>query len=293
MRLRILFAAVLGLVLMSCAFAQENSYLDIYSVKVKPEKRAEFEAAVKKMIAANRGGGDRWMAAEVAYGEQGQVFFISTRSSFADVEKGMQSFEEALGKALGPAGAQKLFADFSSTVSSSRAEVRARRWDLSTNAPSNDEGRMRVVAESKLYRTIAVRVRPGRAQQFEELVKQVKRAHESNGSKPVVFASQSALGSQGGWYYLSTLGDSLAMLDGIPSLSKLLGEKAYREWQKGGAETVLTTETWVARFNPELSNPPDEVVKMGSSFWKPKASMKAAKPAAAKPAAAAPAAKKQ
>src|SRR5580704_7033915 len=63
-----LFLATLGSGLMTGQDAA--TYLDQYIVKVKPEKRAEFDAINKKMVALNRRNkGDTWLATENTYGE--------------------------------------------------------------------------------------------------------------------------------------------------------------------------------------------------------------------------------
>src|ERR1700730_13986199 len=64
------------------------TYLDEYIVKVKPEKRVEFDAINKKMAAFNRTNkGDAWLAAENMYGENNVVTFVSLRSGFGDAQK--------------------------------------------------------------------------------------------------------------------------------------------------------------------------------------------------------------
>src|SRR5882762_6993601 len=107
------------------------TYLDEYIAKVKPEKRAEFDAINKKMAALNRRNkGDNWLASENTYGEGNVVTFVSLRNSFADAEKGFDLFMGALAKPGGMAAAGKLFQDFNNTLLSSRSEIRRRRPDL-------------------------------------------------------------------------------------------------------------------------------------------------------------------
>ena len=46
-----------------------NDYLDVGIVTVKPEKRGEFEAIIKKMVDANRKHqGDNWLTTEMMFG---------------------------------------------------------------------------------------------------------------------------------------------------------------------------------------------------------------------------------
>src|SRR3989475_9544866 len=70
------------------AVQAQGDYLDVYTVKVKPEKLADFQALTKKWIDANRRfNGDHWIAMETVYGD-GNVFQLtSVRQDYADVDK--------------------------------------------------------------------------------------------------------------------------------------------------------------------------------------------------------------
>src|SRR6266849_9985736 len=106
MRMRIIRSMWLGALCTLAAIGQNpEGYLDVYVVKVKPEKRAEFDAINKKIVEANRRNkGDYWLAAETMYGEGNTVYFTSQRTSYADVEKSMDAFMGALAKPGGSAG---------------------------------------------------------------------------------------------------------------------------------------------------------------------------------------------
>ena len=132
MQARILKTLCLGALCALAAIGQNpEGYLDVYIAKVKPEKRAEFDAINKKMVELNRRNkGDYWLAAESMYGEMNTVYFTSQRQNYADIEKGFDAFMAALAKPAGAAGAAKMFQDFNNTIISSRAELRRRRFDL-------------------------------------------------------------------------------------------------------------------------------------------------------------------
>ena len=120
--LRRVCGALVFLVLTAAAgLGQQAGYLDLFVARVKPDKRAEFDAISKKTVEANRrNNGDKWIALEVAYGDQNTVIFSSSRETFGDVEKSSAVFMDAVGKAYGAAGAAALFQQFSSTLESSR-----------------------------------------------------------------------------------------------------------------------------------------------------------------------------
>src|SRR5215471_9795600 len=112
---------ILAAAMVGAAQAPEE-YLDVLITKVKPERRAEFDAINKKMADANRRvKGDTWLAMETTYGENNTVTFISQRRGYGEMES--DTFAAALNKAFGKAGAEKLMRDFNSTLVSSRSEV--------------------------------------------------------------------------------------------------------------------------------------------------------------------------
>src|SRR6266851_3692677 len=64
------------------AVQAQGDYLDVYIVKVKPEKLADFQALTKKWADANRRyNGDRWLALQALYGEGNVYQFTRTRKA--------------------------------------------------------------------------------------------------------------------------------------------------------------------------------------------------------------------
>ena len=260
---------LLGVLLVAQA---QESYLDVYVVQVKPEKRADFDAISKKIAAANRqNGGDSWLAMETVYGPGNRVTFVSTRQSYGEIEKATGTFYEALQKAYGKAPTEKMLADFSQCLESSRSEIRRRRWDLSSNAPSDPAAFAKLVAGSRWLRTTAVHVRPGQNNGFEAILKDLKAARDKASPPQTMLVSQAVAGQEGTIYYVTTLQTSLAGFDAVPSVQQLLGEEGYNKFLKASAETVENAETSINRFMPEISNAPEEVAANAPDFWRPKA----------------------
>jgi hypothetical protein len=250
--------------------AQQN-YLDVYTVQVKPEKRAEFDAITKKMIAANRENkGDIWLTMETVYGPGNRVSFISTRENYGEVETALGAFMGALQKAYGK-GTDKLMQDFNQCIESSRGEIRWRRMDLSSNPPTDPEAYAKLIAGSRWLRTTVVHVKPGEADNFEALLKDLKAAREKASPPLTVLVSQAVAGQEGTVYYVTSLQSSLAGFDGIPSIQKLLGDEGYAKFLKTSTETVQRADTVINRYVPELSNPPEAIVALSPEFWRPKA----------------------
>jgi hypothetical protein len=112
----------------------------------------------------------------------------------------------------------------------------------------------------------------------------MKEAGEKNPGTQPVFVSQVIEGSKGATFYVSTLRSSMAGFDHNPTLREILGDEGLKKFQQINADAVETAESTVYRFNPELSNPPDEVAKVALDFWRPKALIvAAAKPRTAMP----------
>jgi hypothetical protein len=259
------------------AVQAQGDYLDVFIVKVKPEKVADFQALSKKWADANRRyNGDRWLAQEALYGEGNVYTFTSTRKDYADIDQAYDASMQAVNKAFGKEAALKIEQDFNSCLVWSRSELRRRRWDLSRKPPKDADAYMKLIGESRLLRTTAVHIRPGHVDDFEALLKDMKQAGEKNPDAPPVFVSQVIEGAKGTTFYVTTLRSSMGGFDHNLSTRELLGEEGYKKFQQINADAVEIAESTLFRFNPELSNPPEEVAKVASDFWHPKAVMAAA-----------------
>ncbi|PYU47926.1 MAG: hypothetical protein DMG53_07565 [Acidobacteria bacterium] len=166
----------------------QGDYLDVYIVKVKPEKLADFQALTKKWIDANRRfNGDHWIAMETVYGD-GNVFqFTSVRQDYADVDKVNEAVMNAANKTFGKEIADKMGRDFQNCLVWSRSELRRRRWDLSRKAPTDPATYAKFIGESRVLRTNAVHVRPGHVPEFEALMFQQVNAESVDHTESTLF----------------------------------------------------------------------------------------------------------
>jgi hypothetical protein len=164
-----------------------------------------------------------------------------------------------------------MLADFSQCLESSRSEIRRRRWDLSSNAPSDPAAFAKLLAGSRWLRTTAVHVRPGQNNGFEATLKDLKAARDKASPPQTMLVSQAVAGQEGTIYYVTILQTSLAGFDAVPPVQQLLGEEGYNKFLKASAETVENVETSINRFMPEISNAPEEVAANAPDFWRPKA----------------------
>jgi heme-degrading monooxygenase HmoA len=266
--------AAISLTLLATPFAHAQQmmgdYLDVTIVKVRPEKRADFDAIAHRIADANqKAKGDYWTAMQVEYGENNTVQIASPRQSYASIETGMSAFMGAIKTAYGTGGFPKMMADLNNTILSSRSELRQRRWDLTVNPPTDMDAYQKLIGEARWFRTIRIEVRNGHEADFEERAKEAKSALEK-GSKWTFFISQVIAGAPGNVYYVSTPQPSLAAFDSAPKLSELMSQEAFSAWMKGVADVQVTSETTMTRLMPELSNVPEGIAKAAPDFWQPK-----------------------
>ncbi len=268
----ILKAITLGILAVVAATAQPaaTGYLDVYSVRVKPDKRAQFDAIAKKWAIANRQhNGDNWVTYQVEYGEQNTVYFVSTRANYAGVDAGQNAFMGAIKSSYG-AGMEKLMADGDSCLISSRSEIRTRRPDLSANLPADNAALSAMLGKSRFLRIVTVRTRPGHGAEWEAQERALKQATERQTPENVLIVSQSSVGQTLGTYYITSFGGTIAALAPLKSLPELLGDRGYRDFTKVSADTTVGTEIIIGRWMPELSNAPPEIAAGDPAFWNPK-----------------------
>jgi len=276
-------AAAVCLVAPVAVHAQGN-YLDVYTVKVKPEKLADFQALSKKWVDANRRfNGDHWLAMETMFGEGGVYLFVSPRQDYAEIDKANELSMQAVSKAFGKEATEKILRDWESCLVWSRSELRRRRIDLSRKPPTDMDTYAQLIGESRVLRTTAVHVRPGHVAEFEALLKEAKAASEQMANTQPLLISQSVEGTKGTIFYITALRSSLGGFDKNPSMREMLGEEGYKKYSQVNAEAVEGTESALYRFSPALSSPTEEIAKVAADFWRPKAVMAAtaSKPKAA------------
>lgn len=269
-----IWALVVSVCLVALAvplFAQaQGDYLDVYIVKVKPEKLADFQAVARKFAEANRQSGDRWLALESVYGEANMYVFTSVRQNYADIDKANDAFMAAVNKAYGQGGFDKAMSDFNSCVVSARSEFRKRRWDLSRKAPQDMAAYVKLIGESRLLRTTAVHIKPGHVTEFEALLKEMKAAWEANPNTQPVLVSQVIDGGEGSTFYISSLRTNFGGFDKAPTTKEILGDEGYKRFIQVSQEAVEGSASGIYRFSADLSSPPQEIVAVAPDFWQPK-----------------------
>jgi hypothetical protein len=279
------FALLMGIVLPLGAQAQGmmDGYLDDFVVHVKGSC-AQYGDLVKRLVAANRNGGDNWLALQGTYGDSTAVRFVATRASYAEIETAQGKFMGALMKAEGgEAGAMKLFGQLGACADSEQGVLRARRWDLSLGKPADAAAYAQVIGNTRWIRVYTVHVKPGVAGRYEAAVKTANAAMLKANPNASSWFTQSVAGDNGTTYYISQLRTSLAGFDPVQGqgMRAAMGDSAFEAYQKEISEVVTRTDTAIYQISPSMSNPPEEVVAVAPNFWRPKppAPKKAATPA--------------
>ena len=272
-KLSVVLAAVALFAVLAAAQQQASDYyVDVYIVKVKPEKRAQFDTLVRQVVEANsKNDGDVWLASETTYGEQNTIYFSSRRASFDAVEKATAAFESALNKALGAENTKHWMQDWNDCLLSARAEMWRHRSDLSLG-PTDPAEQAKLLGESRWLRTMAIQVRPGKTPEFEQVVRTANDALRKADPHYVSMIRQSVVGTSGTVFYITTPTSSFAAFDTMaemPSFKELMGAQNYQKWNAMVAETVMSSETRIARLMPKYSNPPQEIIAAAPDFWQP------------------------
>jgi len=260
-------------------FAQmPEGYLDVDVAKVKMGSRMDFDELNKKMKEMNRKNGDRWFAYEVVFGDSANVCFVESRSSYADAWNGMKAFEDAITRALGEHGMRAMFNQWDSLVESEHETLYRRRWDLSSNVPSNLAEYYKRVGQAHWVYVQTVHVRPDKSLDYEAALGRLKEARDRDGSDIGYWATTAVAGASPGTFRITALLKSLGDLDKTKTVRQVLGDgfSAY-------LSTVESSQIEIGRFIPELSHPPDEAVAADPDFWQPKAAAPAKPKASPKP----------
>lgn len=273
--MRILLLSALGMVTSLSTPAQDAGLLDVFSAQVKPDKIAEFEAAMKRIVDANRKhNGSHWIALTADRGSGFTYNFVSSQKDFADIEKSGEAFGASIAAMLGNrTGMASFFHEFDKNLAGSHSGVRRRRPDLSANMPSGSE-LSKAVGKLRYVDATVIHIRSGYLRDYEEQIKTL-----AAGTKGTVLVSQSVLGDDGNVYYVGRYLSSLSELDEPrPRAADILGPDGYQKYLGVLRAAVSRTEHILYRVRPDLSVPTAEVAAVDPAFWNPRPPLVTSKP---------------
>jgi hypothetical protein len=143
----------------------------------------------------------------------------------------------------------------------------------------------------RYYQIAVFHVRPGHRKEWHEVVKMVKDAHDKAGDSAHWGMYEIAFGGEDSTYIALTGDPSMSAIDVAFSEDKKFveamgGEEGMKKLDELFGAAVDSSHSELFAVNPKQSYVNDDWIKADPSFWKPKATEAAAKPAT-KPAAAA------
>lgn len=262
-------AIAAGLVSFPLAAQPPEGYVDVDIVHVKQGKRTDFDALNKRLVDMNRKSGNHWTTNAVDFGDTNVFYFIMPYATFAATAQGIRSFGDAVRRAVGDAGVHKFFNDLDATIDREHYSMYRRRWDLSTHVPADDAAYDKIVGEARWIRMVTTYTRPGKTLDYEQQLRENKDANERMNPGIPFWVSQSVAGEPPGTFRTVNLMKTLDDMDKLKNTQQVRGD-SYSRYMQVVSESVERTEITISHLVPALSNPPDGIANVDTSFWRPK-----------------------
>jgi hypothetical protein len=213
-------------------------------------------------------------------GDQNQVVYLEGFPSFEALEAADNKLAATI------SGSPALAAEMESLEksggplhSSQRTMIAVLRSDLSYRPLS-----VSAVGKSRFFGVTTIRLKVGRASDYESYVKQTNRAREKAGLAESSAVYQVTSGAPIGTFMTFTANRSLAEMDaaraGMAARNKAVdealgGEEVVRQRRATIEEIVLDGRTALYALNPRLGTPVAQIASADPEFWTPKATGKA------------------
>lgn len=273
----VVFAIAAPLAAQEAAPTAPPRVLQIYREEVKPghgPAHAKTEAGWPRAF-AKANWPTNYVAMTTVTGP-GEAWFITGYESYEAWEKDSRNIEKNAGL---QAELDQLSAQDGEHLSAGRSIALTYREDLS-HRPGVSIPRMRYMSVT------IVRIRPGHNEDYEEVRKIVKAAHEKAGVKDNHSVWQVSSGMPNGTFLVMTPMRSLAEADASPQVHgqnqayrDAIGDEGRRKLRELTTAGTLSSETMVFAFSPKMSYVAKDWIAADPEFWAPKP---AAKPAAKK-----------
>jgi hypothetical protein len=220
-------------------------FMHLTVTRVKPDMVTEWQEFVKtESLPAMQKAGVKvrevWVSA--IFAESYEYVTVSPVENFAQYDGPSPTV-----RALGEEGARAYGAKARKMIASQHSYVLQARPDLSVQAKTQEPPKLAVVT--------MVQIAPGRATEFESLVKSdllpVIRKADLKG----YYISQTVLGGNANEYTALALVDNFAEIGKGEPLARVLGQEGANKLRQKLAGIVTNVERSVYRFVPELSLP--------------------------------------
>ena len=249
------FALGLSCVLATAGAAQAQSqpkqFVSVLTVHCKPEGAVDYEAFVKKVIAAGDklGQTQRVVTWQVTTGGPGYTYMIATYFDKWAETDGLPSVPETLNKALGELEGAKALRAGRMNIESTESAVYRLVPDLSTKPKAYDPP----PAYLQVFRT---EVKPDMSHEWERVIGRYKAASEQIPEAPTAIRRVAVEGS-GNIYVTSSPYNNAAERDAWPGfmdvLKKAYGEEEARNLDQRRTDCIKHAEAFIMKYRPDLS----------------------------------------
>ena len=226
----------------------------VNSVTIRPALVRQFEEAVGELAsqAAQKRELWQWTGHQAVFGDTGTMHFAYQADDFASLEK-LGTLEELYARVLGEERGREVQDRANECVESGRHTVSIERADLSY-PPDQIEA-----AEFPLAIVTTARVRPGRTEECEELIRKIAEAIPKVDDPARIISYQTVLGDLNEYWTVRPLRE-LAELDRHRPAPELLNQ-AFGAAEGGliwraGSEAIQEVQRQVMSYREDLSNPP-------------------------------------
>jgi hypothetical protein len=233
------------------AQAQPKQYVNVLTVQATPSGALEYEAFVKKVMAAadKIGQNQRVVTFQVTTGGPGYTYMIATYfDKWAETE-GMISAPETLIKALGEVEGAKAVRAGRISIASTDSAVYRLLTNLSTKPKAYDP-------PPAYLQVIRTYVKPGMAREWEQVIGRYKAASEQIAEAPSATRRVSVQGPAN--VYITSMaytqpGERDAWPSFMDVLRKAYGEEEARSLDARRAACIERAESFVLKYRPDLS----------------------------------------
>jgi hypothetical protein len=255
MKLAKFFALGLTCVLAAAGSAQAQSqpkqFVQVLTVHAKPEGAVDYEAFVKKVMAAadKIGSSQRVVTFQLTMGSPGYTYMIATYfDKWAETDEPF-SAPEILTKALGELEAGKALRAGRLNIESTEAAVYRLLPELSTKPKAYDPP----PAYLQVFRN---EVKPDMSREWERVIGRYKAASEQLQDTPTAIRRVSVEGP-GSVYVTSSPYTKGAERDAWPSftdiLKKAYGDEEARSLDQRRTDCIKHSEAFIMKLRPDLS----------------------------------------
>lgn len=233
------------------AQGQPKQFVQVLTVHARPEGAVDYEAFIKKVVAAAEkvGQNQRVLTFQVTAGGPGYTYMIATYFDKWAETDGLLLVPEILNKALGEVEGGRALRAGRANIESTETAVYRLVPELSTKPRAYDPP----PAYLQVFRN---EVKPEMSREFERVIGRYRAASEQLPEAPSAIRRVSVEGP-GNVYITSSAYANGAERDAWPTLREVLkkvyGEEEARSLDQRRADCIKRSEAFILKFRPDLS----------------------------------------